>query len=89
MIILDILQGLSWSAGEKLLMEEGYLAEECIKMDDASCDKLFLYPYCLYDTHGKRLDCIYLSEYCNHVIDDEYVDGRMTWEPIKIQWTRK
>lgn len=34
-------------------------------------------------------DCIYFAEYCNYVIDDEYIDGRMTWEPIKVKWIRK
>lgn len=55
MIILNILQGVSLNTGEKLLLEEGYIAEECIEKNDTSCDKLFLYPYCLYDTQGKNL----------------------------------
>lgn len=89
MIILNILQGLSLTTGEKLLLEEGYISEECIERKHTSCDKLFLYPYCLYDTKGKQLDCIYFAEYCNYVMDEEYIDGRMTWEPVKAKWTRR
>ncbi len=48
MIILNILQGLSRGGGKKLLLEEGYQEEERIEKNDPSCDKLFLYPYCLY-----------------------------------------
>lgn len=88
MIILNILKGLSLCSGEKLLLEEGYTLEECIEQNHTECDKLFLYPYCLYDTQGKRLDCIYFAEYCNYVMDDEYVDGRMTWEPMRAEWIR-
>lgn len=72
MIILNILQGLSLSIGEKLLLEEGCISEECIERKHTSCDKLFLYPYCLYDTQRKRLDFIYFAEFYNYVIDDEY-----------------
>ncbi len=88
MIILNILQGLSRGGGKKLLLEEGYQEEERIEKNDPSCDKLFLYPYCLYDAHRKRLDCIYYAEFCNYVIDDEYIDGRMAWEAVKEKWTR-
>lgn len=89
MVILNILQGLSFSQGEKMLLEEGYIAQECIEKEDILCDKLFLYPYCLNDNLGKKIDCIYFAEYCNYVIDDEYIDGRMTWEPIKVKWLRE
>ena len=49
MVVFDILQKLSFSSGEKLLLEEGYVEEKCIKHEDSSCDMLFLYPYCLRD----------------------------------------
>lgn len=88
MVIWNILQGLSFSEAEKLLLEEGYTAQERIEKEDTSCDKLFLYPYCLNDNQGKKIDCIYLAEYCNCVIDDEYIDGRMTWEAMKVKWIR-
>lgn len=88
MVVFDILQKLSFSSGEKLLLEEGYVEEKCIKREDSSCDMLFLYPYCLRDNHGNLIDCIYLAEYCDRVVDDEYIDGRMTWEPIKASWIK-
>lgn len=89
MIILNILQGLSFSAGEKMLLEEGYIEEECIEKDDNIYDRIFLYPYCLYDMQGKQIDCIYFAEYCNYVIDGEYIDDRMTYEPVKSEWIRR
>lgn len=35
------------------------------------------------------MDCIFYIEYCNYVVDDEYVDGRMTWEDEKTEWIRE
>ena len=29
------------------------------------------------------VDCIYFGEYCNWVIDEEFVDGCMVWDMIK------
>lgn len=37
----------------------------------------------------KENDIIYWAEYCNQVVDDEYVDGRMTWEPIETKWIKE
>ena len=42
MVVFDILQKLSFSSGEKLLLEEGYVEEKCIKREDSSCDMLSL-----------------------------------------------
>lgn len=89
MINWNILQSLSFSMGVNLLLEEGYVAEECIEKEDNSCDKLFLYPYSLKNNQGIENDIIYWAEYCNQVVDDEYVDGRMTWEPIKTKWIKE
>ncbi len=88
MVLLNILQGLSFRSGEKLLLEEGYAAEKCAEKEDSSCDRLFLYPYYLKDSQGRSIDCICFAEYCNQVIDDEYADGRITWEPVKTEWLR-
>lgn len=88
MIIWNILQNLSFSNGKKLLLEEGYVEGECMEQEDESCDKLFLYPYYLEDNRDNRIDCVYFAEYCNYVMDDEYADGRMTWEAVKTEWIR-
>ncbi len=89
MVVMGILQGLTMSKGHDLLLEEGYIKGKCIEKDDISCERLFLYPYTLNDSQGKVIDCIYWAEYCNHVVDDEYIDGRMTWEDIRANWVRE
>jgi len=80
MVLLSVLYGLSFSEGEKMLLEEGYIEEETIKVDDDSCDKLFLYPYTLF-SDGKLIDRIYHAEYCNR---DAYGD----FEDFKVMWRR-
>lgn len=80
MILLNLLQGLSFTSGVKLLLEEGYIEEECIEKDDQACDKLFLYPYSLYED-GTLVDRVYHAEYCNL---DEYGD----YEDFKVCWIR-
>ncbi len=89
MINRNILQRLSFSKGVNLLLEEGYVEEECIEKEDNSCDKLFLYPYSLKNNQGMEIDIIYFAEYCNRIVDDEYADGRMTWEPIEAKWIKE
>ncbi len=89
MVMWNILQNLSFSRGVKLLLEEGYIEKECIEIEDRSCDKLFLYPFSLKNSQDIEIDRIYFAEYCNQVIDDEYTDGRMTWEPVKTEWLCK
>lgn len=85
---LFFLQSLSFRGAEKLLLQEGYRKEDCVEQEDEIYDRRFLYPYLLYDCKGNTLDCIYYIEYCNQVIDDEYADGRMTWEALKTEWRR-
>jgi len=80
MVLLSVLHGLSFSEGEKMLLEEGYIEEETIEVDDDSCDKLFLYPYTLF-SDGKLIDRIYHAEYCNR---DAYGD----FEDFKVMWKR-
>ena len=86
---LSFLQALSFLGAEKLLLQEGYVKEECIEKEDKIFERKFLYPYSLYDCEGKKLDCIYYIEYCNQVIDDEHADGRMTWEDVRTEWRRE
>lgn len=73
---------------EEFLMQEGYIKESVIEQTTVGYDRRFLYPYVLY-YNNKKIDCIYYVEYCNYVVDDEYTDGRMTWEDIKTEWVRE
>lgn len=88
-LCLSFLKSLSFGGAEALLFQEGYTEEKYIEKSDEIFDSKFIYPYSLYDSRGKKLDCIYYIEYCNQVIDDEYFDGRMTWETIKTEWLRE
>lgn len=85
---LSFIKALSYKGAENLLLQEGYVEEKVIEKQDSACDRKFLYPHVLYNREKEKIDCIFYAEYCNQMVDDEYVDGRMTWEPIKTEWTR-
>lgn len=89
MVFFPLLQTLSFASAEKLLLQEGYQEEACLEQPDPVYDKVFLYPYTLYDENGKQIDRVFYAEYCSLVADDEYVDGRTTWEGIKTEWLRE
>ena len=83
MVTID-LETLSYSGVVNLLAEEGYEKQDCIEeqLDDM---RKFIYSYVLYNGN-KVIDCIQYIEYCKQVIDDEYADDRLTWEPIRTKW---
>lgn len=83
---LSFLSSLSYKGAVDLLLQEGYVEEKEVEAQDATCDRKILYPYVLYDDKERKIDCIFYVEYCNQVVDDEYMDGRMTWEPVKTEW---
>ena len=87
-LALSFLEELSYKDADNLLLQEGYVEEKVIEKQDSTCDRKFLYPHVLYNSENERVDCIFYVEYCNQVVDDEYIDGRMTWEPVKTEWTR-
>lgn len=87
MVMVDFLNSLSLSGAERLLQEEGYTQSECIEKDDSTYGHVFLYPYILY-CDNRIIDTVYCLEYCSEIEDDEYDDGRMTWEVQKVEWKR-
>lgn len=89
-LAISFLRALSFSGAEALLMQEGYVEEACVEKEDEDglCGRKFFYPYCLYDSEGRKLDCIYYIEHCNLAVDQSYTDGRMTWEDVKTEWAR-
>lgn len=56
-------------------------------MTNFSRPSSFIHILCLTTT--ERNFIAFNIEYCNQVIDDEYVDGYMTWEDIKTEWRRE
>ena len=86
--LLSFFKALSYTGARNLLLQEGYVEETKSEARDASCGRTFLYPYVLYDGQKRTLDCIYYMEYCRWVRDEEYLDGRMTWEAVRSEWTR-
>ncbi len=86
MAVLDI--SVLLNNGHRRLIEEGYVLEATIEEDDDVYDKRFIDPYYLYNENGERIDTIYYIEYCNYVVDDNYIDGRMTWDTIRAKWQR-
>ena len=73
-MILAIIKNLSFHSGERYLLDEGYVEEECIERDDKIYDKVFIFPYVLYDESGKMVDRIGSFEYGYHgkpPLDDE------------------
>ena len=87
-LALSFLEALSFNGAEDLLLQEGYVVETVIEKQDFTCDRKFLYPHVLYNSKKEKIDCVFYAEYCNQVVDDEYIDGRMTWESVKTEWTR-
>ena len=85
---LSFLNSLSYKGAVDLLLQERYVEEKEVEEQDSTCDRKILYPYVLYDDRKRKIDCIFYVEYCNQVVDDEYLDGRMTWEPIKTEWRK-
>lgn len=86
---LYFLNSLSYKGAVDLLLQEGYIVEKEIEKQDSNYDKVFLYPYVLYDDNKREIDCIFYTELCNQVVDDEYIDEPMTWEPVKTEWRKK
>ena len=86
---LSFISSLSYIGACNLLLQEGYMEENTFEEEDAVFDKKFITPYSLNDVRGQKIDCIYYVEYCNEVLDTQYVDGRMTWEDIEIGWLRQ
>lgn len=85
---LAFLEGLSYTGARNLLLQEGYVEEAEFEEPDVSCGRKFRYPYVLYDSRKRKIDCIYYTEYCVPVMDVSYTDGRMTWEAVREEWTR-
>ena len=77
-----------WKIG-RILTARRYVKEPVIEQPVVGYDRKFIYPYVLYDDQKKKMDCIFYIEYCNYVVDDEYADGRMTWEDEKTEWIRE
>lgn len=87
-ITLPFLKSLSFKGARDLLLQEGYVEEAVIEKQSPACDRQYLYPYVLYSSDREILDTIFYVECCNRVIDEEYADGRMTWEPIATDWAK-
>ena len=87
MITVD-LNALSFSYVLEHLAQEGYIAAECIKKSDDFYDCIFMYPYHLYGQDNQIIDTVYFIEFCVEVEDDEYTDGRKTFEAKDTKWVR-
>ncbi|UNK16994.1 hypothetical protein MNQ98_21240 [Paenibacillus sp. N3/727] len=79
MVNINILKGLSFSGAVEFLLEEGYCEENVIEEENEECDKLFLYPYTLYDNNKKNVDEIFHAEYCMKGKDGEFEDYKSFW----------
>jgi hypothetical protein len=51
-IILDYIKTLSLNAATRFLLEEGYIEEEYVEQAHDDYDRIFIYPYALYN--GRR-----------------------------------
>lgn len=87
-ITLPFLETLPFNGARNLLLQEGYVEEAVLERQSPVCDRQYLYPYMLCSSDREILDTIFYVECCNRVIDEEYADGRMTWEPIATDWTK-
>ncbi|WP_251577851.1 hypothetical protein [Paenibacillus sp. MER TA 81-3] len=79
LVNINILNGLSFFGAVELLLEEGYCEESVIEKEHEEFDKLFLYPYTLYDHNKKIVDEIFRAEYCMKDEDGEFEDYKSFW----------
>ena len=63
MIILDYIKTLSRNAATRFLLEEGYIEEEYVEQAHDVYDRVFIYPYVLYNEAGQLIDRIGHVEY--------------------------
>lgn len=89
MVILTFLKSLSYVGAVNLLLKEGYIEKRTIEVSDSKCEKKFIYPYSLYGKKGNIINTVYYIEFCESTEDNEYADGRLTWEPTSTLWTRE
>lgn len=87
-INLSFINDLSYIGAYNLLLQEGYVEETSIEEDEIF-NKKCITPFSLYNNQGQKIDCIYYIEYCNEVIDTQYVDGRMTLEEVEVKWKKQ
>ncbi len=87
-MVTQDLNTLSFIHAVNLLKQEGYIEGRCQERADDAFDRVFIYPYTLYNEAGNIIDTVYFVEYCAEIEDDEYIDGRKTWNVLATEWTR-
>ena len=83
MIILDYIKRLSRNAATRFLLEEGYIEEEYAEQAHDVYDRVFIYPYVLYDEAGQLIDRIGHVEY--GIFEKPPGDD---FEIVKMEWVR-
>ena len=83
MIILDYIKTLSLNAATRFLLEEGYIEEEYVEQAHDVYDRVFIYPYALYNEASQLIDRIGHVEYgiCERPPGDDF-------EIVKMEWVR-
>ena len=83
MIILDYIKTLSRNAATRFLLEEGYIEEEYVEQAHDVYDRVFIYPYALYNEAGQLIDRIGHVEY--GIFERPPGDD---FEIVKMEWVR-
>ena len=82
-MVFNFIQRLSLNSAIRYLIEEGFTEEECIEQEHDFYDKLFIYPYVLYDENGHIVERIGLFEYGE--IEPPPGDD---FEIVKMEWRK-
>jgi len=82
-VILDFIKTLSLNSATRYLIEEGYAEEDCIEQKSEVYDRVFIYPYLLYDEKNQIIDRIGHFEY--GVFEK---NGGDDFDIVKMEWKR-
>jgi|GEM_PF-1639274 len=89
-MVLIFIRTLSLHSAISYLTGEGYIEEETIEKEHDIYDKVFIYPYALYDENGRIVDRIGLFEYGNREKPplDDTEDYDEDYDIVKMEWER-
>jgi len=82
-VILNFIKTLSLNSARRYLIEEGYTEEECIERCSEVYDRVFIYPYSLYNEKNQLIDRLGHFEY--GVFEE---NGGDDFDIVKMEWRR-
>ena len=82
-MILNFIKTLSLNSASRYLVEDGYIEEDYMERYSEGYDRVFIYPYSLYDEKNQLIDRIGHFEY--GVFEK---NGGDDYDIVKMEWKR-